>query len=785
MKKRSYKVRFFCLLLTAVMGLLAGCAGGSGGEGNTGNTAQGSGNSSEGSGKEQTGDVAMGRYVESEMDLTEFLEVPTGITRLEDGRLLITDKYKDFQVSSDGGASWETLSYGWHVRMRAEETYIMDVKAASDGTIGVVYDNGTEEEIEAGILKTACLLAFPDGTQVEIEVPVTEEEVFVRDIYLTDNGRYFANANQGIYELFADGTSKKFLTLDFYADSVQFVGNLMILDGYPREGKPVLYDIEKKEFVEDEVLAEFVEEYYKERESYNGGEWADLYFFAGGENVLYLAGKKGLHRHVTGGASIEQVVDGGLSRLSNPAYGLVSVTALENDEFLALFAGGKLVRYTYNPDMPSVPQGKLKVYSLEESDVLRQAVSAYQIQNPEVYVEYEIGMEAGDSVTREDALKKLNTKIMAGEGPDLLLLDGLPIDSYQEKGLLLELDGIWEEIKEQTPMFENIAEALRIQDGLYMLPGKLSLPLVEGRPEYVDNMEDLASTAKVFQKLRADNPGRLLLTRQSAKEIMKLFALVSEPAWKTPEGELNREALEEFLTYTKEIYETQMQGLDEETLTSVKESQEDRIDSSGEDYVYESMFYGINEMMYVGGEQALAAGLLSYPYGYHSLCSVQRVEGFEEDKILPMKGQSSGVFMPQDMLGISAASDNRDKAADFMKLYLGTDFQASLEEFSINREAFEQSFIPNPDYVSEDGFYGSSCMSDGDGILINLDVYVADEKQLAEIEGFFEAANTPYIEDIVLEKAVFTNGEAYIQGEAGIEEVLNRIEQEMEIYLAE
>lgn len=789
MKKKNQKAKILCLLLAMVMVLLTGCGGQSGSnksQAGAENSEEGNaGKNAEGSGEKQSENIAMGRYVESETDLTKQLEAPTDITKLTDGRLLITDKYMDFQVSADGGLSWKALSYDWQTKMQKENTYIFDIDAASDGTIGVVYECGTKEDEQAGVLKSRCLLVYPDGTQVEIDVPVTEEEGFIRSIYLTDNGRYFATTGTDIYELFADGTGKKFLTLDFYCDFMQFAGNLMIMDGYPREGTPVFYDMEKKEYVEDEVLADFVEKYYKERESYNGGEWVDLYFFGGEEDVIYLAGKKGLHRHVIGGTSMEQVVDGSLSRMSNPSYGLVGMIMLEKDEFLALFSGGRVVRYTYDPNMPSVPSDSLKVYSLKENDTLQQAISVYQLQNPDVYVQYELGIEKGDAVTEEDALKKLNTKIMAGEGPDLLLLDGLPIDSYREKGLLLELSSIWEEMKSQTPMFENIAEALRTADGLYMLPGSLSLPLVEGKPKYVDKMTDLAGTAAVFKELRKENPKKALIDRRSGKEIMKMFSIVSEPDWKTSQGELDRDALEEFLIFTKEIYDAQTQGLDAQ-ISEVMEQSKERFEKDyGEDYFYNILFYGINELTYIGGEQQLAAGVLNYPYGYYGLCSVQKVTGFEEDKILPMRGQGRGVFVPEDMLGICATSANTEKAADFMKLYLGTEFQESRGEFSINKEAFDKMFIPNPDYLGENGYYGTTTISNDSGFSVSLDIYTASDKQLAELKGFFEAADTPYIENRVLEKAVFANGDAYMRGEQNLEEALNSIEQEMEIYLAE
>ena len=105
----------------------------------------------------------------------------------------------------------------------------------------------------------------------------------------------------------------------------------------------------------------------------------DLYFFMGEENILYLAGKNGLHRHVIGGNAIEQVIDGKLSVFNNPSFALRGMTALDNREFLALFSGGAVVKFTYNPDIPTVPAKKLKVYSLKENNTVLQAVTLYQM----------------------------------------------------------------------------------------------------------------------------------------------------------------------------------------------------------------------------------------------------------------------------------------------------------------------------------------------------------------------------------------------------------------------
>ena len=65
------------------------------------------------------------------------------------------------------------------------------------------------------------------------------------------------------------------------------------------------------------------------------------------------------------------------------------------------------------------PEHTITVYSLYDSPNIRQSITAFQGRHSDVMVEYETGMTGKDAVTRSDALKTLNTNIMAGEGPDV------------------------------------------------------------------------------------------------------------------------------------------------------------------------------------------------------------------------------------------------------------------------------------------------------------------------------------------------------------------------------
>ena len=54
---------------------------------------------------------------------------------------------------------------------------------------------------------------------------------------------------------------------------------------------------------------------------------------------------------------------------------------------------------------------------------------------------------------------------MAGEGPDILFMDGLPVNSYIEKGLLADVSDVMNPLISDGKLFKNIAETYKSDDG--------------------------------------------------------------------------------------------------------------------------------------------------------------------------------------------------------------------------------------------------------------------------------------------------------------------------------
>lgn len=775
-KKRANKLLSILLLGAMLLTLLSGC----GAEEEVPENS--SGNEQNAQSTQSSAEVtAMGRYVEETASLPEEVNIAK-MSRLEDGSLVICTSYSPLYISKDNGVTWEvdesiTGSKGGN-GIWDNKSLVYDVAAGAENMIAIIYDD-YEKAHEQGELNPRLCLIKPDGTEITINIPLTAEDGDPVGVWISDTGRIFVSTGgSNIYEAWEDGSIELFLELDsaYHPNLIQCQQNLMVMDG-GMHSELLIYDMEKKQYIEDEVLKEFVSENYEDRMNNEG---YGMYFFLEEQGVIYLAGQKGLHRHVIGGSAMEQVIDGKLTTFNDPSNQVQGMIKLENDDFVTLFSDKGAVRYVYNPEIPTVPNEKLKVYSLQKNDTIRQMISLYQIKNPEVWVEYEIGMEDGVAVTRDDTLKKLNTKIMAGEGPDVLVLDNMPLDSYIEKGLLLDMGPILYNLSGEEALFTNIVDAMKTEDKVYVMPIEIQIPVMYGDKKYISKADNLEGIADIVEELRKAYPEEEhdLLGVYTEREIMYLFSMVSTPAWTAENGTIDMGAIAEFLTQMKRIYDAQMDGLTEETMwyhgTYPLWDQEHM---GGRTTDVTSRFLG---------KTHIAGGTVYTSYGFGHLNSVRKADKYENDEWIPMNGQSSNVFLAQTMVGINAMSASADRAEEFIRVCLGKENQSYLfNGYAVNQAAFDESFIYDGSQGLTEGTCGMLELPDENGSRVKLDIYWPDEEQLARLRNCIETADTPYIEDTFLEEIVYEAGTEYMCGNISLDEALDAIEKKTALYFAE
>lgn len=777
----------------------------------------------------------MGRYLEQMDDsLKEELNVESKLVQMDDGSLTLLSKRSGKWVSRDNGATWEKEELAWYAELNASN-WLLDIAVAKDGYTAVIYGEkdaaeggddsaageengddpaageengddlaageengddpaageeredaqaaGEEEGIDMTMMDFSVhpryRLITPDGSFQEIEIPYQNGE-YVNRFVFSDDGRLFGSALGGkVYEIDKEsGSCKEWIELPQWAQyMVAKDDKLMMADG---RGVTIL-DLSSGELVEDPVLDDFMKEQEGSLEYHTTGI-NPLLILPGEEGILYLVFEKGIYRHVIGGNLIEQVVDGALTSLGNPSYGLAGGVLLENDVFLILFSSGEIAKYTYDPNLAAVPEVQLRAYSLMENEQLRTVISSYQASHPEVYIRYETGMDKNLSVTRDDALKKLNTEIAAGKGPDIFILDDMPMDSYVEKGVLADLTPYLEGMGEDR-YFTNIIRSFWTPEGIYGVPAQFQIALLAGKQEDIEKMTDLEAIAEMAETYREKKPEGMIFGARGEEEMLNALLPVCAPAWKSEDGKIDGEALTEFYTLAKRIWAAESEGLKEETRKEYEEWLEDmRASGVTEEEMQEyQRSMGGKMLNYLVGDQEFVPGEIYDSFDFDEMISCFKIKGKTDGGFVPYSGQAKGVFAPDSIMGISRTSAHQDIAAELLMEMLEDDGWRGIP---VNREKCRERFLMNA--TEDGGSYGAIGVQNQDGSnYIGLDIYPASEEEIGLLMKIAEEGNTPYVRDSVLEGAVCEAGKKVLRGEMDIAAAVEEVMGKTEIYMSE
>ena len=199
--------------------------------------------------------------------------------------------------------------------------------------------------------------------------------------------------------------------------------------------------------------------------------------------------------------------------------------------------------------LPTQAAQSLYIWALEDSDVIRSAAAVFANQYPDCDVQLEFGRDAtSQALSDEDIIKNLNTRLLAGEAPDVLFLDGLPIRSLMEKGVLASLDGV----VSMDGYYENILTAYSLDGRPYAYPSVFRVPVfVSGSSEInVDDYASLASLAALYQE-------QSLIFNTSYEDIFDSFYIASSAGLFPEEKRIDEDALRAFLQSTREMIDGQ------------------------------------------------------------------------------------------------------------------------------------------------------------------------------------------------------------------------------------
>lgn len=801
--KRMAGVVMAAMLLTT---FLTGCS--------TNGTEQSDGGNGTDKGN-KTEAAAMGRYLEEDIKLPEGIDNIQALCEMEDDSLRLAGS------GEKGGGVWDTRDQGktWNkVFDYPEELKGSDTKYVSSvalspkgGAAAIIMDySNINQQSGQGQVQTEYWTLDDTGKAVQLPVQLggnnteaksesksdaqTEGEttnqqggqsVSLHDLqylntwkYTPDNQLAGIGVDGKIYIIdSASGALIKSIdNSEAYFSNIGFVGNTLV--AYASNGV-YYYDMATGNSMEkDAVLNEQLTDENAAGGIFFGGGGSDVLLQGGKEdNILYFCNKEGIFRHVLNGNVSEQLVDGSLNSMSDPSVMFSDVAAMKDGTFFLAFTknnGNNLVRYTYSEDTPSVPEKEVNIYSLKENVEIRQAIALFQKQNPDIRVNYEVGITGDDGVTVSDAIRTLNTNIMAGKGPDLFVLDGMSIKSYEEKGLLEDMSAILKQVADQDGLLENITKSFEKDGKTYAIPTRFMITGVQSDKKTLDGITDLKTLADTVESMKQENGDKEILGSRQPNDLLDRLYDTSAQNWIKEDGTLKEDALKEFFTQLKRIYDVDKRDVEENNVNSATMvfGGLGRIGASISD----------DSMRYLGGNSKLNIGNIN---SINDLMQVLAVDAKIKDSTYkPLDGQASKIFVPSTMIGISSKAVNKESAEKLAAFMMSKDAQTVSQGggFPVNKAAFEELF--NNDSKSEVPMMSISTVSES-GVDLSIDLKWPTEEQAKQFKSFIEGLTTPSNTDSMIREAVSGAAADCLNGITSVDEAVKAVMQKVNLYLSE
>lgn len=427
------------------------------------------------------------------------------------------------------------------------------------------------------------------------------------------------------------------------------------------------------------------------------------------------------------------------------------LAVMEDGSFYALFQAGeelKLNRYVYDPDAVSEVTQVLKLYSVGEIAMLKQAAALYHKAHPEVLIviENEYSMYEGDVPDNNAVYQKLNTMLMGDDAPDILVMDQLNADSYGEKGLLVNLEDVLKPMEESGELLANITGAYVREDGRrYVVPLKFAFSMALGRDISSEDMSSMQSLAEFLS--RAD--GSYMGSQTVAELVYQFYPYFCDEIVR--DKQLDKEAMGRYLEYMKAIGDN----------CGIINSRPENEYSHG--------------ALDLGGKSKLvfekAGGFLN------CITPLSMVE-YSKGEYAAFENS----FYPLMQLGICTKSQYVDTAKDFLRFALSEELQDMdlYDGFPVNRKSLEKQAAEDR---SEYSGYVMMMADDGEYISYEMKPYSLEEgKRLAAV---CEALDRPVREDAKIYEVLTECLGGYLDGTQSKEETIQKIEAGLKMYLAE
>ncbi|MCL2808381.1 MAG: hypothetical protein FWD27_09595 [Coriobacteriia bacterium] len=419
----------------------------------------------------------------------------------------------------------------------------------------------------------------------------------------------------------------------------------------------------------------------------------------------------------------------------------------------------------------------VSVYTLHPHSLLNSAILKYQASNPGVRWTVEVGIDGENAQTPEDAIKLLNVRLLAGEGPDLILLDGLPIDSYIDKRVLADLSSVFESGDDiQKSFFPNIVNTYSQGGIIHALPTSFSFYAAQGAKSFIDYASDVETLAAALVKEAEaglfygyeNEYGNVDNYYNKYLDTVRVLYCLYSPIF-VNNNHLDSTALESYFLSCKALQAAMGEATDSTSLEAASTS-----------ILYQALDT-------IDGSSQNGLGLVSGVFDLSALLQQQRNSQVAWLPILT----TATCYEPQTIIGINSNSLYTSEAEGFLRYLLSAEFQDTLvTSLPVNRQSFKNVLC---DAHTDEGDHAH----DGEekGLLYEMYFYLddrsiyvyypEDESEITACIDLMDTLSVPITEDAAVRSIVLEGLVNYLNGHTTLSQALSHVENRANLYLAE
>lgn len=382
----------------------------------------------------------------------------------------------------------------------------------------------------------------------------------------------------------------------------------------------------------------------------------------GPDGTAYIMDSTGLYAVKPADSQQTKLMDALGTLIGDPGNGMTGMAVMKDGTVVALVMEGggsigseksvrigggmelgSLAAYRYTDAANLGARQNFTITSLYDSTKLRKAASDFQKLHPELSVKLETQLAANDVSPVEDRIRTLNTDLLAGKGGDVLILDGLPVEKYAQRGILKDLTDLLKGIA----FLPGIKEGSTAADGkLYAMPAQFTFELLWGNAGTVNTIQDLTSLPSLPLA-----SGQTLLNPRTYEEWLRMFYPANEPQFRNESGQLqfDSQAFEAFLETMYQLY-VQQGDMPSEDMPPAKGG-----------------IVPAEVAAMLNGATALFPSMVNSLMQLDIAYTVSGAEGSSFTTVPSLSGAGYG-YTPSLMAGINAQSQNQALAEEFVLL---------------------------------------------------------------------------------------------------------------------